>query len=172
MAQIFANPRASLLSAERSFRTPVGRPTGSLDRTEDLAGIPHFGQHRRSRPQSLRHNTLLARDGMLFLNTATLELEEFYDTSTPRYAILSHTSGAPSKDGSFVEMKNERATAQSNMEVGFPRISEFCRISRERGHEYGWVDTFCISGPLSPTKEGVFAAVYVGCLRALNLAKW
>ncbi|KAK0670332.1 heterokaryon incompatibility protein-domain-containing protein [Cercophora samala] len=79
---------------------------------------------------------------MWLLNTTTLELEEFGDNDLPLYAILSHTWDVPSQEVTFVEIKRSREAIINK--TGFAKISNFCRLAREKGYRYGWVDTCCI----------------------------
>ncbi|KAI3559046.1 hypothetical protein CABS01_13675 [Colletotrichum abscissum] len=77
---------------------------------------------------------------MHLINTATLELEEFFDRAgTPPYAILSHTW----EDGevSFQEW-SQRETRTGKK--GFLKIESFCRLALQDGYTHAWVDTNCI----------------------------
>ena len=75
---------------------------------------------------------------MHLIDTETLELHEFFGEKTPSYAILSHRW----EDGevSFKEFQKRR-----NLEKqGWHKIRAFCKLAREHGHGYAWVDTCCI----------------------------
>ncbi|KAI3550645.1 HET domain-containing protein [Colletotrichum filicis] len=77
---------------------------------------------------------------MRLINTATLELQEFFDRAgTPPYAILSHTW----EDGevSFQEW-SQRETRTGKK--GFLKIESFCRLALRDGYTHAWVDTNCI----------------------------
>ncbi|OLN96132.1 Vegetative incompatibility protein HET-E-1-like protein 11 [Colletotrichum chlorophyti] len=78
---------------------------------------------------------------MWLINTKTLNLEEFVDSSTAgRYAILSHTWGK--EEVSFQDMAS-LPTARSM--AGFAKIAATCEIALGRGLGYAWVDTCCIN---------------------------
>jgi hypothetical protein len=82
---------------------------------------------------------------MWLLHTENLGLEEFVESNTPPYAILSHTW--MNEEISFVEMQN--AVMQDADEIirnkaGFKKILKFCTLAKSRGFSYCWVDTCCI----------------------------
>ncbi|KAK2775654.1 het domain-containing protein [Colletotrichum kahawae] len=104
---------------------------------------------------------------MRLINVDTLELEEFFDDSIPRYAILSHTWGQ--EEVSFQDLcwlhdyEKNRMTYTSlealipqigqNMKgkatemrqrAGFDKIVQSARLAKERELQYVWVDTCCI----------------------------
>jgi hypothetical protein len=69
-----------------------------------------------------------------------LKLEEHYDKSIPRYAILSHTWGP---DGEEVTFKDLMENTGKN-KAGYKKI-EFCRKQAvQDGIQHFWVDTCCI----------------------------
>ncbi|PSR94498.1 heterokaryon incompatibility protein-domain-containing protein, partial [Coniella lustricola] len=79
---------------------------------------------------------------MRLINTTTLELEEFASPDAHPYAILSHT------------WEEEEVTFQiwshADREVrqrrkGFAKIARACKIAREKGLQYAWVDACCIN---------------------------
>jgi hypothetical protein len=75
---------------------------------------------------------------MRLINTTTLELEEFLSV-LPQYGILSHTWGVE-------EVIFEEFMAGGGRDkAGFLKIRETCRLARERGLRYAWVDTCCIN---------------------------
>ncbi|KAK1827456.1 HET-domain-containing protein [Podospora conica] len=82
---------------------------------------------------------------MRLINCKTLALEEFFDSATPEYAILSHTWG----DGE-IRFQDMTAAAGSSDDYkhqglpGFLKIKETCRLALERGLDWAWVDTCCI----------------------------
>jgi hypothetical protein len=77
---------------------------------------------------------------MRLLNTVAFELEEFFDSNTPRYAILSHTWG--NEEISFFEMQNQNEAIRQK--AGFKKILDFCALAKRNGFIYGWADTCCI----------------------------
>ena len=67
-------------------------------------------------------------------------LEEYYDSSIPRYAILSHTWGADGEEVTFKELIEDTGKNKA----GYKKI-EFCRKQAVReGIQHFWVDTCCI----------------------------
>ncbi|PVH67317.1 HET-domain-containing protein [Cadophora sp. DSE1049] len=77
---------------------------------------------------------------MRLLNTKTLLLEEFWDsTCTPNYAILSHTW--EKQEVSFQAMADLEPAAQL---LGFSKIQACCRLACNDGYEWIWIDTCCI----------------------------
>jgi thermostable 8-oxoguanine DNA glycosylase len=76
---------------------------------------------------------------MRLLNTISFELEEFFDSNTPRYAILSHTWG--NEEISFFEMQNQDEAIRQK--AGFKKILNFCSLAKRHGFIYGWADTCC-----------------------------
>ncbi|KAK3994836.1 heterokaryon incompatibility protein-domain-containing protein, partial [Cladorrhinum sp. PSN332] len=75
---------------------------------------------------------------MLLLDTQTLRVKTFIGQQTPRYAILSHTWG---DDELSLQALQSGGAEHTN---GYVKVSKFCRIARENGHRYAWVDTCCI----------------------------
>jgi Heterokaryon incompatibility protein (HET) len=76
------------------------------------------------------------------LNTDTLKLEEFFDSKTPPYVILSHTWG--NEEVSFIEMQRNDVAIGSRLKEGFKKISNFCAMAKRHGFTYGWADSCCI----------------------------
>jgi hypothetical protein len=76
------------------------------------------------------------------LNTDTLEFEEFFDSKTPPYAILSHTWG--NEEISFIEMQNHTVVIGYKDKAGFKKIMNFCALAKRHGFTYGWADSCCI----------------------------
>src|SRR3989440_11036635 len=75
---------------------------------------------------------------MRLLNTETLEILEFFGTSTPKYAILSHRW----EEGeiSFQGVRDHR-----NLNAdGWSKVNCCCAFARRNGHSYVWIDTCCI----------------------------
>jgi hypothetical protein len=91
---------------------------------------------------------------MRLLNARTKKLEQFFDKSIPKYAILSHTWG-----------ENEVTLRDFDPLIG-PRkfstkISGCCAQTLEDGFDYVWIDTCCIdkssSAELSEAINSMFA---------------
>ncbi|KAI1293180.1 heterokaryon incompatibility protein-domain-containing protein [Xylaria venustula] len=79
---------------------------------------------------------------MRLLNTATFELREFLGDSKPEYAILSHTWGSAVDEVSHRDMASGKWRTVNNS--GAAKITGFCKVARENGYQWGWVDTCCI----------------------------
>ena len=76
---------------------------------------------------------------MRLINTTTLELHEFLDSSKiPRYAILSHRWGDDE-----ISYKDYRKGRRLDSQ-GFQKIQCFCHKALADGHQWVWVDTCCI----------------------------
>jgi hypothetical protein len=76
---------------------------------------------------------LLHRD-----NNGDLSLTEFFESATPKYAILSHRWGA--EEVTFADLMNSTAKDKA----GYRKI-QFCgEQARHDGLQYFWVDTCCI----------------------------
>jgi hypothetical protein len=76
---------------------------------------------------------------MRLLNTSTLRLEEFGDSTTVPYAILSHTWA--NEEVSYADMAD---VAAAEKRKGFSKIQAVASIAANQGHGYVWVDTCCI----------------------------
>lgn len=76
---------------------------------------------------------------MRVLDTSTLELREFVEPPGP-YAILSHTW--TDEEVTFKEYRKDHENIKHR--TGYAKIADFCRISRQRGFRWAWVDTCCI----------------------------
>ncbi|KAF2689301.1 hypothetical protein K458DRAFT_462205 [Lentithecium fluviatile CBS 122367] len=77
---------------------------------------------------------------MRLLHSETLEFHEFYDSSIPQYAILSHTWG----DG---EMSYQDMCQLQKVEAyrkrkgrGHAKIKNTAKLTRLYGYDYFWVD--------------------------------
>lgn len=73
---------------------------------------------------------------MRLINTATLELSEFFDSQVPPYAILSHCWGE--NEVSIQEFK----AGANKQGSGYAKITNCCRLAKDR--KLSWVDTCCI----------------------------
>jgi hypothetical protein len=75
---------------------------------------------------------------MRLINTATIELSEFFDKHIPPYAILSHTWGED--EVTFKDIR--KGTGESK--EGYKKILYTCAQAKEDGLEWAWCDTCCI----------------------------
>ena len=77
---------------------------------------------------------------MRLINCTTLELEEYFGSNIPPYAILSHTWG--DEEVTFGDLPLSQPSTQAR--VGYRKIKYTCQQARRHGLEYAWVDTCCI----------------------------
>ena len=78
---------------------------------------------------------------MKLLNTRTIQLEDFLDSSLPSYAILSHRW--QKEELSFQDLKPKFAQSLTR-KPGYAKIYHFCQTALRDGFDYGWADTTCI----------------------------
>ncbi|KXJ88113.1 heterokaryon incompatibility protein-domain-containing protein, partial [Microdochium bolleyi] len=76
---------------------------------------------------------------MRLLNAETICLEEYFEESVPKYAILSHTWGPG--EVSFQDLNQD---PNHKSKAGYHKIAESCRLAVQYGYGYVWVDTCCI----------------------------
>ncbi|KAL9596805.1 MAG: hypothetical protein Q9219_005564 [cf. Caloplaca sp. 3 TL-2023] len=75
---------------------------------------------------------------MRLLDTATIELHEFYGDSIPDYAILSHTWGPE-------EVTYQLLTEpEAQNRAGYTKITACCKLAAAQGWKHVWIDTCCI----------------------------
>jgi hypothetical protein len=94
---------------------------------------------------------------MRLINCTTLQLEEFFGSNVPPYAILSHTWG--DEEVSFVDLPLDQLTTIAR--AGYRKIAFTCTQAIRDGLNYAWVDTCCIdkrsSSELSEAINSMFA---------------
>lgn len=109
---------------------------------------------------------------MRLLRTDTLKLESFDGESTPPYAILSHTW--ENNELSFQDL--QRARLQEASTPNFRKVVDTCRIARERGFAYVWIDTCCIdktsSAELSEAINSMFRWYRQAAICLAYLSDW
>ncbi|KAI1764602.1 HET-domain-containing protein [Hypoxylon sp. FL1150] len=95
---------------------------------------------------------------MRLINVTTLELEEFFGTKTPPYAILSHAWG--DQEVTFQEWKH-RSHPSIKGKAGYTKIVGACRCAHADKLQYLWCDTNCIdktsSAELTEAINSMFA---------------
>lgn len=91
---------------------------------------------------------------MRLIHTKTLQLEEFFDSDIPKYAILSHRWDA--KELSFQEFQNSKRKSGT----GFSKINKFCSLAKREGFEWAWVDTCCIDKKSSAELSEAINSMY------------
>jgi hypothetical protein len=77
---------------------------------------------------------------MRLINCTTLELEEFFGSNIPPYAILSHTWGSEEVLFSDLPLRKPSTIAKA----GYQKIKLTCDQATRDGLGYAWVDTCCI----------------------------
>ncbi|KDR66607.1 hypothetical protein GALMADRAFT_162002 [Galerina marginata CBS 339.88] len=76
---------------------------------------------------------------MRLLNVNNIEVEEFLDKRYyPSYAILSHTWGQG--EVSLQDLSKPDVTSMA----GYHKIEECCKVAKQDGFKYVWIDTCCI----------------------------
>ena len=79
---------------------------------------------------------------MRLLNTSTLVFEEFFDSSCPDYAILSHRWEG--KETTLQELEASKPQKIQHCSSGVAKIKTFAATANFHGHSWCWVDTCCI----------------------------
>jgi hypothetical protein len=83
---------------------------------------------------------------MRLINVETLQLEEFM-SDPPPYAILSHTWTR--EEVTFDDLRKrapgELLSSHGDLNAGWRKIHQTCRLAREDQLHYAWVDTCCIN---------------------------
>ena len=75
---------------------------------------------------------------MRLLNTKSLQFEEYFDSNTPNYAILSHRW--EDEEVTFQDFrKGKKQDSQ-----GYIKILKCCDVADSRGFQWVWIDTCCI----------------------------
>ncbi len=98
---------------------------------------------------------------MRLLNTTTLTLEEFWDSNTPKFAILSHTW--EKEEVTFQAIQNLEVASQL---IGISKIKGCCRQALKDGWEWVWVDTCCIDKSSSAELSEAINSMYTWYRRA------
>lgn len=78
---------------------------------------------------------------MRLLNTANFQFKTFFDDFLPKYAILSHRWGNEEEEVSYKQFRKNLVPPYL---PGLVKIREFCRLAKERGFQWAWIDTCCI----------------------------
>ncbi|KAF2104957.1 HET-domain-containing protein [Rhizodiscina lignyota] len=101
---------------------------------------------------------------MRLLHTATapndtrIILREFHEESVPLYAILSHRWG---DDEISFEDVQAGLTREKRKTSGWRKIVDLCKIAREDGFEWAWIDTCCINKASSAELSEAINSMYV-----------
>ncbi|KAK3296447.1 heterokaryon incompatibility protein-domain-containing protein [Chaetomium fimeti] len=92
---------------------------------------------------------------MRLVNTRTLRLEEFFDASTPDYAILSHTWAQD--EVIFSDMTD---LGKARTKIGFAKLEGACRLAATQKYDYIWIDTCCIDKSSSAELSEAINSMY------------
>ncbi|KAK1830421.1 HET-domain-containing protein [Podospora conica] len=91
---------------------------------------------------------------MRLINTDTGVFEEFIGRNIPKYAILSHTW--EEEEVSFSDMQKEGYQRKK----GYVKIYMTCKLARDAGIQYAWVDTCCIDKSSSAELSEAINSMY------------
>ncbi|KAK8010996.1 hypothetical protein PG990_009961 [Apiospora arundinis] len=100
---------------------------------------------KQSKDVPLTTTAITAQDyKMRLINVQTHELQEFYGSRIPKYAILTHTWG--SEEVSHQEWLSWLATGNPSVanKQGFEKIMGACKVANGDELNWLWVDTNCI----------------------------
>jgi len=91
---------------------------------------------------------------MWLLNSRTLELTLFFDSSVPSYAILSHRW--ENEEVTFQDMQS----ASAPRKAGYAKIMQCCRQAVKDGYDFAWIDTCCIDKSSSAELSEAINSMY------------
>ncbi|KAK0732137.1 heterokaryon incompatibility protein-domain-containing protein [Lasiosphaeris hirsuta] len=95
---------------------------------------------------------------MRLINVSTLGIEEFYGSSVPEYAILSHTWA--DVEASFQEWTKRLTRLRKMKRPGFSKVLAACKQARRDGLAYLWADTVCIDKSSSSELSEAINSMY------------
>jgi len=103
---------------------------------------------------------------MYLLNVETGDLETYYGSETPPYAVLSHTWLGGEDEITFQDI-TDRETGRSNInkphleyKKGYFKVLQTCRQARKDGFKFVWIDTFCIDKSSSAELSEAINSMY------------
>ncbi|KAL8883494.1 MAG: hypothetical protein Q9192_007136 [Flavoplaca navasiana] len=91
---------------------------------------------------------------MRLLHTERLDFQEFFDSQTPKYAILSHRW--TDDEVSFQDFDRCKAEQRPS----FDKISNCCSLAKKNGYEWVWIDTCCIDKKSSAELSEAINSMY------------
>jgi hypothetical protein len=91
---------------------------------------------------------------MRLLESSTLQIKEFSNTSPPPYVILSHTWG--SEELSFQDIQHSPVKVGK----GFQKIQKCCTQAVRDGYQWVWIDTCCIDKTSSAELSEAINSMY------------
>jgi hypothetical protein len=95
---------------------------------------------------------------MRLINVDNFNIEEFYGSNIPKYAILSHTWGV--EEASFRQWSQQLTRIRKMRRPGFSKVIETCKHARQDGLAYAWVDTVCIDKSSSAELSEAINSMY------------
>ncbi|KAH7085897.1 heterokaryon incompatibility protein-domain-containing protein, partial [Paraphoma chrysanthemicola] len=97
---------------------------------------------------------------MWLLRTSDLQLKEFFGAEIPPYAILSHTW--TDDEVTFQEIYESSALGVESRQkrLGHHKVSRFCELAKEEGHEWAWIDSSCIDKRSSAELSEAISSMY------------
>jgi hypothetical protein len=101
---------------------------------------------------------------MWLLDTTTLQLTNFLSHDPPKYAILSHTWGAPDEEVLFEDTQCGVVSMQAKS--SFIKLQYTCDQARKEKLKYCWIDTCCIDKRSSSELQEAINSMYQWYQRA------
>ncbi|KAK4113264.1 hypothetical protein N656DRAFT_789283 [Canariomyces notabilis] len=93
---------------------------------------------------------------MRLINTTTFQLEEFFDSMSPKYAILSHTW--EKEEVLFSDMAD---IPRAQSKIGFAKFQGACALAASKGFKHIWIDTCCIDKSSSAELSEAINSMYM-----------
>lgn len=98
---------------------------------------------------------------MRLLNTTTLTFREFFESSKPSYAILSHRWS-----DSEVSFKAFRKGQFDETSIGYRKIMDACALARKERLDWIWIDSCCIDKRSSAELTEAINSMFIWYRRA------
>ncbi|KAI0009866.1 heterokaryon incompatibility protein-domain-containing protein [Xylariaceae sp. FL0662B] len=95
---------------------------------------------------------------MRLLHAQTIQLEEFFDSNIPPYAILSHVWGKPNEEITFDDVKGSAAVMAAKK--GYRKLRNCCRQALRDELKWVWIDTCCINKSSSAELSEAINSMY------------
>jgi hypothetical protein len=98
---------------------------------------------------------------MRLINTTTFQLEEFFDSKIPKYAILSHTW-----EKEEVLFSDMAGITRVQSKIGFQKFQGACALAVSKGFKHIWIDTCCIDKSSSAELSEAINSMYMWYTRS------
>ncbi|KAK4205075.1 heterokaryon incompatibility protein-domain-containing protein [Triangularia verruculosa] len=95
---------------------------------------------------------------MRLINVTNLKIEEYFGTDIPEYAIVSHTWDAT--EANFQQWTNRVARLRKSKLPGYAKVYKACKLARQEGFRYLWIDTVCIDKSSSSELSEAINSMY------------